>query len=233
MPRQIDQLVIDQVRKSQLAGRNMAETKSANRSSIITISRSMGSGARIIAEKLAADLGWSLWDRELLDFMAKDARVSRRVVDEFDERSHSEIDMVVHSLLGDKEMGGFIYIRHLIAAVKYIQRLGNAVILGRGANFILPDALNVRIDATERLRVQNMVEFEGMTPGAAIEKIRNSDRERERFLTKTFGKQMVGCCIYDVCLCMDEFSNDSAVELIKTAYRLKQRNCRVTFCKAS
>lgn len=231
MPRQIEQLVIDQIRRSEMASRYMQGWTPSSRGSVITISRSMGSGARIVAEKLASDLGWSLWDKEILDFMAQDARVSRKVVEEFDEKTHSEIDMVVHSLLGDQEMGGFIYIRHLIAALKYVQRLGNAVILGRGANFVIPEALNVRIDATEELRARNMVEFEGMTRDSALEKIRNSDRDREKFLSKNFGKHIAKVCIYDISICMDDFSNDSVVELIKTALKLQQKLCKVP-CKA-
>ena len=57
-------------------------------------------------------------------------------------------------------MSGFIYIRHLTKAVAVIAKLGNAIILGRGANFLLPEALNVRIDASDEHRIQNMMSYE-------------------------------------------------------------------------
>lgn len=221
MPRQIEQLVIQQIRQAELAGNRVSETGLPGRSIIITISRSMGSGARIIAEKLAADLGWSFWSKELLDFMGEDGNISRRVVEEFDEKAHSELETLVDSLLGDKEMGDFIYVRHLAAALKYIQRHGCAVILGRGANFILPDALRIRIDASMEKRIRNMVTFEGMTKESALEKLRRSDRDRQHFIHKTFGKREPSPCSYDLYICMDSFTNDDAVSLIKSALKMK------------
>ena len=145
----------------------------------------------MIAGKLARDLGWSLWDKELLDAIAADAAVSRRVVEAFDEKTISEIELFARGALGDSDIAGFLYPRHLAHALSAIAKLGNAIILGRGANFILPHTLNVRIDASDECRIRNMMSYENYTHEQAEAKIHESDREREHFLDKVFGRDMV------------------------------------------
>lgn len=217
MPRYIEQMVSEQVSRSELAKREGIENGMPCDNSVVTISRRMGSGARIVARKLADDLGWSLWDKDLVDAMAENAHVSQRVVRAFDEHTISEIELFARGVFGEQDMAGFIYPRALARALKSIAKLGNAIILGRGANFLLPDALNIRIDASDERRIHNMMEYEKLTREAAEAKIHESDRDRRRFLTSVFGKDRVEHAVFDLTLWMDEFTNDDAVEIIKVA----------------
>ena len=217
VPKYIEELVSRQVHRSQLARQEEAERGKDCHGMVIAISRSMGSGARIIAGKLAGDLGWSLWDKELIDTIAKDASVSRKVVEKFDEHTISEIELLARAALGDHEMGDFLYSKHLARAIAAIGKLGNAIILGRGGTFILPDALSIRIDASFDVRVRNMMSFENLTHDEAAAKIRQSDRDREHFLESTFGKDRAHTAHYDLTIWMDRFTNDDAVRIIKTA----------------
>lgn len=217
MPRYIEELVAQQVRRSELARRREIEPGKPCPNPVITISRRMGSGARIVAAKLAQEIGWSLWDKELIEAVAQDARVSKRVVEAFDEKAVSEIEAFTHSVLGNHEMGSFMYLRHLTRAIASIAKLGNAIILGRGANFILPDALNIRIDAPDEKRIENMMKYEQLTRQEAEEKIRRSDRERHEFLVRTFGRERVEHATYDLTIWMEKFDTDGAVRIIKTA----------------
>lgn len=219
MPRYIEELVSQQVRRSEMARRKEIEAGQPVVNPVVTISRTMGSGARIIARKLAQDLGWSLWDRELLDAMAENAEVSRRVVEAFDEHAISEIEVFVRTALGDYELAGFLYGKHLARAVASVAKLGNAVILGRGANFLLRDALSVRIDASFAHRVRNMMSYENLTREQAEAKLKESDKERREFLVRMFGRERVEQAHYDLALWMDRFRTEDAVEIVKTAIR--------------
>jgi len=181
----------------------------------------MGSGARIVAAKLAHELGWSLWDRELIDEIAQNAEVSRPVVEAFDEKTISEIELFAHGMFGDHEMADFLYARHLARAVASIARLGNAIILGRGANYLLPDALNIRIDASDERRIENMMNYENLTREQAIAKLHDSDRERRHFLYTLFGRERVESTIYDLTIWMDKFTSDDAVDIIKAAVKAR------------
>lgn len=225
MPKYIEELVSQQVRRSEIAHQKRVELgEEPCTYSVITISRGMGSGARIISQKLANELGWSLWDKELLDAMAEDADVSRKLVEEFDEHTRSEIHLFARAAFGDHEAGGFIYARHLAHTVAAISKLGNAIILGRGANFLLPHALNIRIDASEELRIKNMMTYEDLDREQAAAKIRQSDKEREHFAIQVFGREKVESFHYDLSIWMDEFTNDDAVEIIKVAMKAKCRS---------
>lgn len=219
MPRYIEELVSQQVRRSELARHRDIEEGVPCPGPVITISRRMGSGARIIAGKLAHELGWSLWDKELIDAMAEHADVSRRVVEAFDEKTISEIEVFARAALGDNEIGGFIYARHLSRAVAAIAKLGNAIILGRGANFLLPEALNIRIDASDERRIRNMMSYENLTREQAEEKIRQSDRDRQHFIESAFGRERVRQAHYDLTIWMDEFTTTAAVEIIEAALK--------------
>ena len=217
MAKYIEEMVSRQVSRSESARQKAVENGQAHPGPVVTVSRRMGSGARIVVAKLAEDLGWSLWDREVLDAMADNADVSKRVVESFDEKAMSEFEVFARTVMGDYELGGFMYVRHLARAVAAIAKLGNAIILGRGANFLLPDALNIRIDAGDKRRIENMVNYENLTPKQAAEKIVASDRERWEFLVRAFGKERVETCHYDLTICTDTFSPDDAVEIIKSA----------------
>lgn len=219
MPKYTEELVNSQLRRSELARRKQEEAGKPCRHPVVTISRRMGSGARVIAAKLAEELGWSLWDKELLNAIAEDADVSRKVVESFDEKTISELELFARGALGDYESSGFLYPVHLAKAVGAIARHGNAIILGRGANFILPDALNIRIDASDDLRIHNMMNYENLTHDEAARKIHESDREREHFIARVFGKERVEHSHYDLIIWMDEFTNDDAVDIIKVALK--------------
>ena len=217
MPRYIEEMVSQQVRRSEIARQRAQEAGVPHALPVVTISRRMGSGARVIAAKLASELGWSLWDKELIDAMAENADVSRRVVEKFDEHTISELELFARGALGDYESAGFLYPKHLARAVGAIAKLGNAIILGRGANFLLPDALTVRIDARDDMRIRNMMQYENLTHDQAEAKIRESDRERRQFMIRVFGKEKVAAFRYDLEISMNHFSTDDAVAIIKTA----------------
>ena len=219
MPKSVEQLALAHLRKSELAREERAESGQAVVNPVITISRSMGSGGLITAQILADDLGFSLWDRELIDAMAGASQMPPEIVQAFDERTHSDVELFILACLGKPEMSGFLYLKHLTRIVAAIASVGNAIILGRGVNFLIPNALNVRMDASIKCRVLNMVEFENLDRQTAEEKIRRSDREREQYLISLFGKERARSFNYDISLWMDKLTPACAAEMIKTAYK--------------
>jgi len=223
MARSVEDMIAEQVRRSELARKERIGNGEAVTNPVITISRTMGSGGRIVARKLADDLGFSLWDRELIDIMAMEAEIPRKVVETFDERTVSEIELLVRAMLGDSEPAGFLYTKHLARSVALIASVGNAVILGRGANYLLPGALNVRMDASLVRRVANMMEYEDIGRAEAEIKLRKSDKERRRFLDRAFGKKKLDCGDFDLMIWTDHFTAADAAEIIKTAFRARFR----------
>ena len=217
MPKEIAELVSRQMRLSETARKIITESGSPCQSPVITISRTMGSGARVVAELLARELGWSFWGKEVIDAIAEDADVSRSLVEDQDEKRVSEFEALARAVIGDFAMSGFMYEKHLARTVAAIGAKGCAIILGRGAQFLLPDALHVHIDASFDHRVANMMKFESYNRADAEAKLRASDKERQRFVEAMFGKEKVNAFHNDVSIWMDRMSIEGAAAIIKTA----------------
>ena len=58
---------------------------------VVTLSRELGSGGNEVAQALCNHLGWDLWDRELVEEIARSANVRTDVVRSLDEHTRSEI----------------------------------------------------------------------------------------------------------------------------------------------
>jgi len=71
---------------------------------IITISREPGSGGRIVAQKLAANLNVELFHQEVLHEMAKRTEVSEQMLATMDERGLSILEDWISSLVYDRHM---------------------------------------------------------------------------------------------------------------------------------
>ena len=224
MSERITDLVDAQIRRSELSHVVRDEETGPvpeERWPVVTISRQLGSGGRRVAEKLADTLEFSIWDAELVEQMAKDASVAERLVKSFDERAVSEIDVLVRHLVGEPRIGGFQYKRHLTRTILQIARLGNAIILGRGANFILPHALNVRIVGSRELRIDNMIQFEGQNRNEAMRAMDASDSARADFSRRIWGREWNDPIFYDMVIRMDEFTNDQAAQVLAEALRIR------------
>ena len=213
-PKSIEELVRSQLHRSQITVEPGEVVKPCT-GPVVTISRSMGSGARIIAQKLAEDIGWAVWDKELLDQVAENAHIRQEIVESFDEKRRSELELLVEAVLGNPVPDGFLYNKHLARVILEIACTGNSIFIGRGANFLLPKALNIRIDAPFAIRVSNMMEFESLSHEEAEAKIKASDKERKRFLVSTYGKDRVANFNYDISLWMEKLTNEDAVNVIK------------------
>jgi cytidylate kinase len=197
------------------------EEFSTDHGSVITISRQLGTDGRLVAERLAGKLGWIVWDRDLVDAIAKDAAVSRRIAESFDEKTMSEVEVLARTIVGDSEMGNFIYRKHLARTLLSIAARGHAVILGRGSNFLLPDALSVRLTATERYRMENLMRSNSLSREEALHRIHESDRERATFVRNVYGKDIEDPMAYDLTIKVDEFGVEGAAEIVLTAVQAK------------
>ncbi|MEN6372514.1 MAG: cytidylate kinase-like family protein [Armatimonadota bacterium] len=226
MRKDIISLVDQQLSKSRGARPGVMDTLGlgqppAKPGPVITISRQLGSGGRLVAGRLAERLGWSLWDKDLVDAIAKNADVSHRIVADFDEKTISEIDILARTIAGEKEIGRFYYGHHLARVILAVARHGNAIILGRGANFLLTGALNVRIVASEELRIQSLMKYGEMSREEALDRIHESDRERAEFIRRLYNKDIEDTLAYDLVITLDELGIEGVAEIILVALQVK------------
>jgi len=132
---------------------------------VITVSREPGSGGRIVAKTLAERLGFDIFHREIIQKIAESAQVSTTLLESLDEKGLSVFEDWISSLIHKRHLWPDQYLKHLMEIIATIGKHGRAVIVGRGANFILPPEgrLRIRIVAPLEVRVRNLVDSFGVS----------------------------------------------------------------------
>ena len=219
-PQSIEQLVDGQCRKWGIISK---ESKKKPPFPLITISREPGSKGRLVAQQLAEQLNLDLFGGKIIHEVAKSANMSERVVSTLDEKGRSFMDELVATLEGKRHLWDYEYLSHLAKIIHTIGEHGPAVLLGRGANFILPTdkTFRVRIIAPQKLRVKNFADEFNTSEEEAERDVRNVDSDRRAFIRKYFHADITDPINYNLVINTGNFSVNAVVEIIKTAIRLQ------------
>src|SRR6266849_9459998 len=148
---------------------------------VLTIEREYGSGAAAIAKKVAARLGWKLWDQVLTDEICRRMECDRQHVERHEERRDPLHYRLFKAFLRGSFEGSLNEPRLRVADAESIRRVaeelvraaadqGEAVIVGRGAAYYLrdrPDAFHVFIYAPFEEKVRKL-KLEKRTQSEAI-----------------------------------------------------------------
>lgn len=185
----------------------------------VTISRDPGSGGRIVAEKLAEKLKFHLFRHEVLHEMAKSANVSDYLLEDLDEKGVSVLQDWISSLVYDRYLWPDQYLQHLMKVVGTIAKQGGAVILGRGASFIIPleKQFRVRITAPQKLRIENVAREFNVSKEEARRRVIRTESERKAFVRKYFNADITDPDNYDLIINTGKLSIDDAVNVISAA----------------
>nr|WP_054696524.1 cytidylate kinase-like family protein [Desulfosarcina cetonica] len=138
----IQQIIEEQVRRWEILRKEKAEAKTMP---VITLSREPGSGGRPVAQAVADRLGLDLFDNKIINAMAQNADTSTRVIRTLDERGVSMIEDWVSAAISERHLWPDEVLHVLMKVVGTIGRHGGAIIVGRGANFILPPESRFRV----------------------------------------------------------------------------------------
>ena len=166
---------------------------------VITLDREYGSGGGDIAGKVAARLGWKLWDQLLTEEIARRMDCDCRVVEEHSEKR----DPMYYRLLKSFMRGSFEgslnaprlkmvdseCIREVVLQIlPKIADEGNCVIVGRGSAYYLgnrQDAFHVFIYAPFEERVRRL-RATGKSEKEARELAETVDRDRAVFIQQHY-----------------------------------------------
>jgi cytidylate kinase len=215
--RSVLKIIEEQVKKWQIM--KTKEKKEAAVFPVITISREPGSGGRIVATVLAEKLGLDLFHQEIINEMAESAQVSSRILETLDEKGLSVLEEWITSLVDNRHLWPDQYLRHLMKVIGTIGKHGNAVIVGRGSNFILPPegTIRVRIVAPLDVRIENVSSNFEVSAKDAKRRIIRTESERRAFIRKYFNADITDPINYDLILNTGTLSIETAVDAIKSA----------------
>jgi cytidylate kinase len=166
---------------------------------VITIEREFGSGGAAIAEKVAARLGWKLWDQALTSEIARRMDCDCKVVEKREERKDPVYYRLLKAFMRGSHEGTLNAPRlKMVDAdcirdvaqklVPEIAEAGNCVIVGRGSAYYLGsrhDAFHVFIYAPFADKVRRLQAL-GKSEKEATELAETVDTDRAAFIKKYF-----------------------------------------------
>jgi cytidylate kinase len=214
--RSLDKIVEEQIKRWQVDQKK--KYKKPIRP-VITISRLPGAGGRILAQKLAEDLKIDLFDSAIVEEIAKNSKVSLRIVQTLDEQDRSIFDDWIQAL-GENHMWSYEYLEHLTRVVGGIGAHGHAIIVGRGASYILPTevCLRVLVVAPLQTRINNVIKAYGVSESEAKRRIIRTESDRKAFIRKYFNADMTDPMNYDLVINTKNFDIDAAVKVVTEAF---------------
>ena len=169
---------------------------------VITISRQFGAGGITIGTMVAQKLGYCLYDNEIIQMVAKKAKVSSDWVAGLESEAGGAFQKFIMQVVPkglvdrilDQDRGYIdevIYVDMLHAVIRKIADEGNAVVIGRGGQYILKDFENVfhiLLVADKEERIRFMEEKYELMPRQARQKVEMEDKRRVNLYRK-FGKE--------------------------------------------
>ena len=176
---------------------------------IITVEREYGCGGGEIANLLATQLGWKLWDQLLTEEIARLANCPKAVVEVREERNDPLYYRLFKSFLRGSYEGSLnahklnlvdseTILKLTERVVQHAAKSGNSVIVGRGAQHFLrnrPDALRVFLYAPRDNKVRRLL-ARGKSETEAQQLVDTVDRERMDFIQKYFKVEWPDRAIY-------------------------------------
>lgn len=174
---------------------------------VITVSREFGSGGRELGVKLAEALGIPFYDKELISMAADDINIAEEAFRKYDEHviEDDPLDHKIHrsfSELYKVPMSDQIF----VAQSNVIRRLashGPCVIVGRCADMILEDSVNIFIYSKMKQRIKRLMELEpeeGINEKDMEMKIRAVDRKRRDYYQYYTGNTWGRAQNYHLCV---------------------------------
>lgn len=176
---------------------------------IVTIEREYGCGGGEIAQQLAAELGWKLWDQSLTEEIAKLAECPKAVVEVREERTDPLYYRLFKSFLRGSYEGSLNAYKLKVVdsesiakitqrVVENVAKTGNSVIVGRGSQHFLrnnPDTLRVFLYAPREAKVRRLL-ARGKSENEAEQLADSVDRERADFIDKYFRVEWPNRAVY-------------------------------------
>lgn len=191
----------------------------------ICFSRKIGVGTIEIADIIAEKINYRIADREILDHMAKNAKLSNETVSFFDERYPGKMVELSKMLFGEKSFIMSDYIRNIVSAVFAFADMGATIFVGRGIHLILPRerVLAVRFICSDEYRIKRLAEVMDYLDMEEVKKIlAQIDKEQRDFFKKAFGKKDATPYEFDLVINCDYINNPNwAAGIVIQAFNKK------------
>jgi cytidylate kinase len=192
---------------------------------VVTISRQAGAGGFTLAQKLAqylqqhdtrAACPWTVLDKQLVQKVLEDHKLSDSVARFMPEDKYSEIRDTVEELLGLHPAHETL-VEKTSETILHLAQMGNVVLVGRGANVIIgfvPNTVHIRLVGSVEKRVRTCQEYYNFSMEQAAEYVKQTDQGRVHYLRRHFDKNIDDPSLYHLVINTDLITPDEAVAMI-------------------
>ena len=182
-----------------------------------------------MAAMVAARLGWSVIDNEIVDLVARRAGLSPEEVARRDERVPSFVERLAHTLAASSEelaapglaAPAVLEEVHLVriteAVVREVARQERAVLVGRAAVAVLgreADALHVKLVAPKPFRVRVLMERLHLDAHQAERTLEDTDAQRARYHRENYGRDWDDPVNFHMVLNSERLGFEGAAEVV-------------------
>ncbi len=195
---------------------------------VITISRQFGAGGKTIGKMVADKLGYTFADDDIIQMVAEAANVSPHWVESVEREAGGKLSRAISNMVSKrlvdrilKDERGYIderlYLDYLVVIIAQIAEEGNAVILGRGSQYILhdhPDVCHILLINEFENRVKFMMEQYDLSESRAVQVVNREEKRRSNLYKKIGKTDYDNPALYHLVLNMGKLDMQKAVKLV-------------------
>lgn len=189
----------------------------------VAVSREAGARGTAVARRVGELLGWQVFDQDVLDYLLSDDTGRGQLLTELPDAARAWAGAHFERVrrAGQVDADGLDLVRLVLA----VAGRGDAVIVSRGAGFLLPveTTLHVRVVAPTADREHYMAESLRLTPDEAAAEVRGRDARRSAYLTRAAGRDPADPAGYDLVVNSSRLGVGSAAQVIAWAVKAKQQ----------
>ncbi len=193
---------------------------------IITVGRECGSGGHEIADKLAAHYNLKLYDRNLLDEIAKERMLKREELQKHDESSHNKLlYRTVKGMSSSPEQNvaklQFAYLK------KKAEKGESFVVVGRCAETVLRDNKNlisIFVLGDEETKIARLMEENNCDEKEAIKLMKDGNKRRKKYHNTYCDIKWGDSRNYDISINACRIGVDEAVRILIDFIDTRRKN---------
>lgn len=169
---------------------------------IISVGREFGSAGHEIAKRLADELGFKFYDRNMLDEIAQEKNINVKDLEKYEEKPRNMI-------FSRKVNGHSSSLEEIIANMQFdfLRRKADTgesfVVVGRCSEEVLRDReglISIFILGNQDEKVARVKEIYQLDDAAALAKMKRHDRNRKRYHNRYSGGKWGDSRSYDLCV---------------------------------
>jgi cytidylate kinase len=224
MARKPEQIIDEQVRAwTHRQAEAQRQGEGRTRWPLITVSREFGAQGAPLAELLGRRLGFTVWDKELVQAVAEESGGAERIVETLDEHGRKAIEDAMRGTLMGVQHTHLQYLRTLVRVVRTIAAHGNGIIVGRGANYICDPAtiLRVRVVCPLDVRVRRYAAQHHLDERQARRMVEELEAERVEFVRQHFKRDVAAPADYDLVVNSGTYTLEEMADVVVAAYEAK------------